>query len=60
MDVDDGEAEYHHLFEYVFVVGLKDKGKGTLETEVTYTFPPAVSPSHIPFLLFIYVGWLTG
>ena len=44
---DDSEPEYHQLFEYVFVVGLKEKAgasnKGKLTTELTYNFPPAVS-----------------
>ncbi len=53
MDLDDTESEYHQLFEYVFVVGLKDKGKGALDTEVTYTFPPAVRPPTVCVCTFL-------
>ena len=37
---DDDEPEYHQLFEYVFVVSLKEASKGKLTTEITYTYPP--------------------
>ena len=37
---DDSEPEYHQLFEYVFVVSLKEDAKKKITTEMTYTFPP--------------------
>jgi len=37
---DEGEPEYHQLFEYVFVVSLKEDSKKKMVTETTYTFPP--------------------
>ncbi len=52
MQVDDEAApEYHQLFEYVFVVGLKEDSKGKLTTEMTYTFPPVSSSAEYSSIL---------
>jgi len=38
---DESEPEYHQLFEYAFVVGLKeDPESNKVTTEMKYTFPP--------------------
>ena len=53
---DDGEPEYHQLFEYVFVVSLKEESKGKLTTEMTYTFPPVSERGGTKYSLLDIIG----